>query len=105
MKNLTKNEKSLLLFFETAYVDFAGKLNPAHMNDDDRKIADRWNKSGYVKFGRVSVSATVKEVIKQTMLFYLTRLLMMPMKKERQEPKECKLQENGKQQKKNNLVR
>lgn len=82
MKNLTKDEKSLLLFFETAYVDHAGKLNPAHMNDADRKIAEKWNNSGYVEFGRVRYSDITNE---KTNYVFLSAEAMNDAHQERKE--------------------
>jgi hypothetical protein len=53
LKNLTKEERSLLLFFEAVAVDYGGKLNPAHMNEDDLKIAEKWTKKEFILFGRI----------------------------------------------------
>jgi hypothetical protein len=50
---MTKEEKSLLLFLETQAVDYWGKVDIRHMNEDDMNIAERWNKEGFVKFGRI----------------------------------------------------
>jgi hypothetical protein len=61
LSKLSKDEKSLLLFFEAAYVDYAGKLNPQHMNNDDRLIAERWTKEGFVEFGRVQFKDCISE--------------------------------------------
>lgn len=51
---LTKDEKSLLLFMETQAVDYGGKLQGVRMNADDLVIAKRWNESGFVRFGRIA---------------------------------------------------
>lgn len=50
---MTKDEKSLLLFFETRAVDYGGRVNTQHMNEGDMKIAEGWNKSGFINFGRI----------------------------------------------------
>lgn len=50
---LTKDEKSLLLFFETCYVDHGGLVCGARMNDGDFEIAERWNTDGFIKFERI----------------------------------------------------
>jgi hypothetical protein len=50
---MTKEEKSLLLFLETQAVDYWGKVDIRHMNEDDMNIAERWNKEGFIKFGRI----------------------------------------------------
>ena len=50
---MTKDEQSLLLFLETCAVDHAGRVNVQHMNAKDMDSAQRWNKSGFVRFGRI----------------------------------------------------
>ncbi len=52
-KEMTKDEQSLLLFLETRQVDYGGRVNLQHMNDDDMKIAEKWNETGFVGFGRI----------------------------------------------------
>lgn len=54
MEISTKDEKSLLLFFETAAVDYGGTLESIRMNAEDFAIAKRWNETGFVKFGRIA---------------------------------------------------
>lgn len=54
LSEYTKDERSLLLFFETAAVDYGGKLNARHMNDDDFKTADKWTIDGFITFERVA---------------------------------------------------
>jgi len=51
---MTKDEKSLLLFFECAAVDYGGLLSTGRMNDDDRKLAARWAEEGFIIFERVA---------------------------------------------------
>jgi hypothetical protein len=46
MISLSKDEKSLLLFFESCAVEYGGKINVRHMNEDDFKIAEAWNRTG-----------------------------------------------------------
>lgn len=53
LKNMSKDERSLLLFLETRAVDYGGRVNAKHMNDDDFKIAERWTKEGFISFGRI----------------------------------------------------
>lgn len=50
---LTRDEKSLLLFFECAAVDYGGTLNTQHMNSDDNETAKRWTNEGFVTFSRI----------------------------------------------------
>jgi hypothetical protein len=51
---LTREEKSLLLYMETQAVDYGGKLEAVRMNSDDFAIAKRWNETGFVQFGRIA---------------------------------------------------
>lgn len=52
-RNMTKEEKSLLLFLETRAVDYGGRVNTLHMNGEDFDIAKRWDEEGFVGFGRI----------------------------------------------------
>ena len=58
---LTRNELSLLLYFETQAVDYGGKLEAARISPDEISIAKRWNDEGFVLFGRLPFK-TVKTV-------------------------------------------
>ena len=51
---LTRSEKSLLMYFETQAVDYGGTLESVRMNAHDHSIAKRWRESGFVHFGRVA---------------------------------------------------
>ena len=53
---MTKDERSLLLFFETCVVDRAGQVPAEKMNGDDHKIAARWKEEGFVDVGRIASS-------------------------------------------------
>lgn len=55
IKDMTKDEKSLLLFFETRQVDYGGRVNIQHMNNEDGDIAEKWNKKGFIGFGRIVI--------------------------------------------------
>lgn len=50
----TRNEKNLLLYFETQAVDYGGTLESVRMNADDFAIAKRWNDAAFVRFGRIA---------------------------------------------------
>jgi hypothetical protein len=54
LETMTKDERSLLLFFESCAVDKWGKVNIQHMNKEDNKIAEKWNKEKFIEFGRVA---------------------------------------------------
>ena len=53
IKDMSKDEKSLILFLETRQVDYGGRVNTQHMNSDDMEIASRWDKKGFIGFGRI----------------------------------------------------
>lgn len=53
LSEMTKHERSLLLFFETCATDWGGTVAVQHMNDDDREIAKRWTEAGFVEFRRI----------------------------------------------------
>jgi len=53
LDNLTKDERSLLLFFETLAVDHCGVIDdPQKMSSEDFKIAQQWDKEGFCSFKR-----------------------------------------------------
>lgn len=54
LTTMTKDERSLLLFFEVACVDQSGGLNTQHMTADDMEIAKRWDSEGFIGFGRIN---------------------------------------------------
>jgi len=53
-RTMTKEEINLLLFFETCAVDSCGKINTAHMNENDFEIAKKWDQTEFVRFGRIA---------------------------------------------------
>jgi len=55
LSEMSKDERSLLLFLETRAVDFGGRVDTRHMNDIDMAIANRWNKESFVSFGRIVI--------------------------------------------------
>ena len=54
MKDLTKEERSLLLYLETRAVDYGGTVDARHMNQDDFDTLDVWKKKKLVDFGRLA---------------------------------------------------
>lgn len=50
---MSKDEKSLLLYFESRCVDNRGSVDGRKMNEIDFEIANRWDKIGFIQFGRV----------------------------------------------------
>jgi hypothetical protein len=53
LSEMSKEEKSLLLFFETCAVNASGLVNSIHMNQKDFQIATKWKESGFIHFGRI----------------------------------------------------
>lgn len=53
ISEMSKVQRSLLLFLETCAVDHTGRVNSVHMNEDDFAIAEQWNKEGFIEFGRI----------------------------------------------------
>ena len=53
---MTKDQISLLLFFECAAVDHGGLLSSQQMNKEDFEISKRWSKTGYVTLERIHSS-------------------------------------------------
>lgn len=53
LDEMTRDERSLLLYLETRAVDFGGKVDVRHMNKEDMDMAKRWNSEGFLKFGRI----------------------------------------------------
>ena len=53
LDNMTKDERSLLLYLETRAVDYGGTVDTRRMNKEDFEIAKGWNESGFLKFGRI----------------------------------------------------
>ena len=54
LSDLTKEERSLLLYFESCAVDYAGKVDARRMNKDDIEIAQRWSNDRFLLFGRMA---------------------------------------------------
>ena len=50
----TRDEKNLLLYFETQAVDYGGTLESMPLNADEFAIVKRWNEAGFVHFGRIA---------------------------------------------------
>jgi len=63
LAEMTKEERSLLLFLETQAVD-AGRVKTAHMNREDFEIAEKWHQSGFIQFGRIC-SEDLKKIAKR----------------------------------------
>ena len=53
LDEMTKDERSQLLYMETRLVDQKGILNEKQMNDDDRAICKRWDAEGFIVYKRL----------------------------------------------------
>lgn len=53
IEDLTREEKSLLLFFETCCVDDASKVDTRRMNDKDFQIAKKFSEEKLITFKRI----------------------------------------------------
>ncbi len=54
LDQLTKDERSLLLFLETRAVDYGGRVKTPRMNGQDFDTAAEWSKQGFIRFGRIA---------------------------------------------------
>ena len=52
MPEMTREEESLLMYLETRAVDHDGKVDLAHMNDEDHLIVARWAEEGFIVWWR-----------------------------------------------------
>ena len=55
LSEMTRDERSLLLFFETCVVDFTGRVDTRRMNQQDEENAKRWNNDDFIGYGRIVV--------------------------------------------------
>lgn len=53
---MSKEERSLLLFFESACVEHGGIFNSQHMNSEDFTIAATWKASGFANIKRLKTA-------------------------------------------------
>ena len=54
LSEMTKDERSLLLYLESRATDQGGTVDARRMNKEDFDIAKRWNEDGFIEFGRVA---------------------------------------------------
>lgn len=59
LDTMTSDERNLLLYLETRAVDYGGKVDAQHMNKEDFDIVQKWNKEGFVKFGRIKFHSII----------------------------------------------
>jgi hypothetical protein len=60
LSEMSKDERSLLLYIESCATDYAGLVHAQRINDDDRKTLARWNKDGFISYSRLSFASIEK---------------------------------------------
>jgi len=55
LQHMTRQEISLLLYFESCAVDHNGKVHSERISDNEREIAKRWSDEGFIQFGRIAL--------------------------------------------------
>lgn len=53
LEDMSKDERSLLLFLETRAVDHGGLVDIRHMNKIDLDIAKKWHEEQFLQFSRI----------------------------------------------------
>lgn len=61
LEDMSKDERSLLIYFESRSVDNGGTVDTRRMNDIDMEIAKRWNDEDFISFGRICFEDTEKD--------------------------------------------
>ncbi len=56
LSEMTKQEKSLLVYLEVCLVDSTGKINGVNIDNQDIDILKRWSKLGFIDYGRIHSS-------------------------------------------------
>lgn len=62
LSEMTPDERSLLIYFETRMVDGLGYVESVRMNAGDFAIAKRWNETKFIQFGRVNSKYLISQV-------------------------------------------
>ncbi len=55
LSEMSKEERALLLYFETCSVEYGGTVESRCMNEADFEVAGKWHASGFVDFGRITM--------------------------------------------------
>ena len=61
VKDMTKDDKSLLLYLETCAVDKEGKVDSRKMNEIDHGIAKCWDEAGFIVYRRMPAKTFMNE--------------------------------------------
>jgi RecB family endonuclease NucS len=54
LEEMSKDERSLLLYIETCVVDYAGLIHSLKINEDDRTLLKKWDESGFISWSRIT---------------------------------------------------
>ncbi len=54
LSEMTREERSLLLYLEVRATDHGGLVTTAHMNKDDDTIINKWKENGFIEYGRLT---------------------------------------------------
>lgn len=57
LEEMTKEERSLLLYFEARLVDRAGTVDHRNLNATDMMIAKQWGAARFIEFGRLRLES------------------------------------------------
>lgn len=57
LEDMSREEKSLLLYLETRCVDYGGVVSMQRMNAEDLDIVKRWASADFIAWGRIVASA------------------------------------------------
>ena len=55
LRDMNKDERSLLIYLETCMVDNRGRVDQRKLNDDDRHIMEIWKQTGFIFTGRIRI--------------------------------------------------
>jgi hypothetical protein len=57
LEEMTREERSLLLYLESCSVDYAGLVHCQKVNEDDITILKKWDESGFVSWSRITFNS------------------------------------------------
>ena len=55
LSEMTREERSLLLYLESCLVESRGRVNLQRTNNGDMTIIDKWNNEKFIKKGRIVI--------------------------------------------------
>lgn len=72
LAEMSKTERSLLLYLETCVVDHGGLMDMRRVNEEEMKIIDLWAFAGFIVFSRL----IYKDVIKTSNSVYTNAVVL-----------------------------